>query len=78
MRVGDSFRRDLCSLSFVLGASCFVLLLELRCRKCEALRTKYKAQRTNLRQEKVVDGRLHVPYDPWQHWKGGDSKIYEF
>lgn len=28
--------------------------------------------------KKAVDGHRHVPYDPLQHWKGGDSKIYEF
>jgi hypothetical protein len=28
--------------------------------------------------KKPVDAHLSVPYDPWQHWKGGDSKIYEF
>jgi len=28
--------------------------------------------------KKAVDGHPRVSYDPWQHWKGGDSKIYEF
>ena len=28
--------------------------------------------------EKAVDDLSVVPYDLFQHWKGGDSKIYEF
>ena len=32
----------------------------------------------DLLQKKAVDAHLHVLYDPWQHWKGGDSNIYEF
>ena len=32
----------------------------------------------HLCNKKAVDGHLLVPYDPRQHWKGGDSKIYEF
>jgi len=32
-----------------------------------------------FRSEKIsVDFRVLVLYDPSQHWKGGDSKIYEF